>query len=82
MEQTQNNPTGERNSFKRKVGNTTYNVTVHFNEKNGTEYRMPVVESTFSFRLPLVFEYVIVLMYKIFLSASRHIGSDIRRRGK
>ena len=36
MEQTQNNPTGERNSFKRKLGNTTYNVTVHFNE-NSTE---------------------------------------------
>ena len=36
MEQTQNSPTGERNSFKRKLGNTTYNVTVHFNE-NSTE---------------------------------------------
>lgn len=36
MEQTQNNPTGERNSFKQKLGNTTYNVTVHFNE-NSTE---------------------------------------------
>lgn len=32
MEQTQNNPTGERNSFKRKLGNTTHNVIVHFNE--------------------------------------------------
>ena len=36
MEQTQSNPTGERNSFKQKLGNTTYNVTVHFNE-NSTE---------------------------------------------